>query len=179
MTLKSTLFALPLALAPLGAFAAGGDDTAPKTTNTTQTCATGLVWDADRGACVAPQDSRLDDDTRYEAVRELAYHGALDAAQAVLASMSDQSEPRVQTYWGFTHARMGDLDAGLRHYQAALKSDPSNILARSYMGQALLANGQRGAAFKQYRAILELGGKGSWAEASLRDALETGRTYNY
>ena len=162
------------------AFAAGSETSTPPTsTNTTTTCETGMVWDANSSSCVAPKDSRLDDDTRYGAVRELAYAGKIDAAQMVLASMSDQTEPRVLTYWGFTHGQQGHYDKALGFYQAALDKDPSNILTRSYMGQALLASGDRKAAKVQLARIAALGGEGTWAANSLMKALQTGKTYSY
>lgn len=161
------------------AFAVGSDDDAPPPTNPAFACAEGLIWDPETRKCVAPQEASLSDDARYAAVRRLAYEGRLVEAQAVLATMTDQTEDRVLTYWGFTHGRSGDLATALRYYRAALVRNPDNILARSYMGQALVAAGRSGAARRQLAEIRARGGAGGWAERSLATALETGRGYDY
>ena len=55
----------------------------------------------------------LDDETLYGAVREFAYAGQYGHAQMALAAMSDQTDDRVLTYWGFTHRKMGDVAKGM------------------------------------------------------------------
>lgn len=173
--LSAALFALPAF-----AFAAGGGDSSPPTaTQTTKTCTNGMIWDASLKRCVVPRESSLNDDARYEAVRELAYAGQIDAAQTVLASMSDQNEDRVLTYWGFTHGKKGDLDIALKYYSAALAQNPDNILARSYMGQALVAADRTDEARAQLVEILRRDGGETWAATSLRAALRSGQGYSY
>ena len=121
----------------------------------------------------------LDDDTLYGAVREFAYAGQYGSRPAALAAMSDQSEDCVLTYWGFTHRKKGDLATGMRYYREAIAQNPDNILARSYMGQALVEQGDLVGAKQQLQAIVDAGGTGSWAQASLYQAIATGTTYTY
>ena len=64
-------------------------------------------------------------------------------------------------------------------YDRALTQNPDNILARSYMGQGMVDAGDIDGAVTQWREITARGGKGTWAEASLRQAIATGTTYNY
>ena len=79
MRILSTLALLAF---PFAAFAAGSDDTAPPTpTETTTQCKEGQVWDEKTKACVLPDDARLDDDTRFRAVRELAWAGRPETAR--------------------------------------------------------------------------------------------------
>lgn len=172
---------LALALTcPLPALAVGGlDEDPPRPTETTTVCTDGTVWDADSKSCAAPQESRLDDDTLYRAARELAYAGQYEAAQSVLAAMSDPTEDRVLTYLGFTHRKMGDLDRGMAYYQAALAANPDNLLARSYMGEALAEMGEADLARAELSEIRARGGRGSWAEIALRLAIETGQSRAY
>ena len=178
------ILALTLAL-PAAAFAAGGgggDGTStnpPKTTETTANCTGVQVWDKKTKSCVDPKDSALDDKTLYEAVRELAYAGRYDDAQGVLRIMSDQNDDRVLTYWGFTHRKMGNGDLARVFYQDAIARNPDNILARSYMGQGFIAGGDTDSAIAQWHEIKARGGEGTWAEASLREAIRTGLTYSY
>lgn len=161
-------------------FAAGGDNpTPPKPTDTVKKCWGKRVYDAEKGRCVKPQESSLNDDQLFDDVRALAYANRIDAAQAALAAMSDQSESRVLTYWGFTHRKQGDFGTATRYYQAALKNNPDNLLARSYYGQGLVQEGRLGEAFAQWKEIRTRGGADSWAEVSLRAALEDGRSFSY
>jgi len=190
--------ALILPLATTG-FAAGGDDNVkPKKTETTQNCLQARqwdpekkayvrfsqpvngVWDAKIGKCVRPdKTSHLDSDTLYRAVRELAYAGAYDRAEQVIASADGQADDRVLTYRGFTARKLGQLELANVYYQQAIDANPDNILARSYMGQGKIAEGDKVAAVAQLREIQARGGAGTWAETSLRNAIETGTTYSY
>ncbi|MEL7116772.1 MAG: hypothetical protein AAGP08_14525, partial [Pseudomonadota bacterium] len=137
-------------LFPVAAFAAGGgDSTPPKPTSTTLQCTDGKVASVDGKSCVAPQSGSLDDDTLYRAVREFAYAGQYIHAQEALAAMSDQTDDRVLTYMGFTHRKMGDTALGNAYYRQAIAANPDNLLARSYMGQGFVAEGDLVAAYEQ------------------------------
>lgn len=179
MTLRALATAL-LLIAPGLAFAAGGDDdTPPAPTPTTTQCPAGQIFDEDAATCIVIQDSRLDDDTLYQTARELAYHGRLQDALAVLARMSDQNDSRVHTYLGFVHRHLGNTDLSMAHYHAALAADADNLLARSYLGLAHLAADQRMLARAQLQQIRARGGAGSWPEQALNAALNTGIVADY
>jgi tetratricopeptide (TPR) repeat protein len=165
---------------PFAAFAAGSDDTAPpKPSETTTECPEGQIFDAEAQKCKSPQDASLDDDIRFVAVRELAYAGRYDEALASLKAMSDGQSDRVLTYLGFITRKSGDMAGGMAYYARALDLNPNNILARSYMGQALVEQGDIAAASRQLHEIRQRGGAGTWAEASLSHAVGTGQTLNY
>ncbi len=166
--------AIALPLAATSAMAAGGgNETAPKKPK----CKTGQIYDKKSKSCVA-QDTKLDVDSLYENVRELAYAGRYTDAQVVLAQMPGNDDRRL-TYMGFTARKMGNMDAAMSYYAQALSVNPSNVLARSYMGQGFVEQGQITQAISQLRAIRAHGGAGTWAEASLRTAIATGQTSNY
>ncbi len=171
------LLALAL-VAPAMAFAAGGGS-APATTPTTATCTDGKIYDADTKECVDAQESSLTDDERYEAAREFAYVGQFQAARDALAAMSVQTDGRVQTYLGFTERKLGNMDKAMLHYTAALAQDPDNILARSYMGQGFAEQGKLTAAKQQLREIRARGGRNTWAEFSLAQAIRSGAGFAY
>lgn len=160
------------------ALAAGGGD-APRPSETTKTCTDGKVWDKSTKSCVTASLETLDDDTLYAAVREFSHAGQYDNAFAALALMSDQSDDRVLTYQGFLHRKTGDVATGMAFYRRALAQNPANILARSYMGQALVEQGDLVAARAELDAIRDHGGGETWAYASLLTAISTGTTYNY
>ena len=171
---------LILLLTPLTAFAAGSEDPEPPTpSETTTVCAEGLIWDIATQSCMTPEQSTNDDSARLDDARELAYAGAYDTAIVVLDSMQDSGTPMALTYYGFAHRKAGRVDTGMAYYTQAIAADPNNHLARSYMGQGLVAAGQPGLARQQLAEIRERGGSGTWAETSLSKAITTGQGYNY
>lgn len=172
--MKYLALAAVLALPFGSAYAAGGSDTAapskPK-------CEKGFVYDKKEKKCLQAE-SHMDTDTLYQTVRQLAYAGRYIDAQDVLAVMP-QNDDRTLTYLGFTNRKLGRTDVAMAYYAQALAVNPSNILARSYMGQGLVEAGKVSDALVQLRAIRTHGGAGTWAEASLRKAIATGQTFNY
>jgi tetratricopeptide (TPR) repeat protein len=174
------LAALALTALPFASFAAGSDDTEPPTpTATTTECVEGQVWDEKTKACIVPEDAMLDDDQRFDAVRELAYAGRTDDALRVLAAMTEGDTDRVLTYTGFLNRQAGNWEAGLAAYDRALKQNPDNILARSYYGQALVMMNEIELASLQLNEIRTRGGAGTWAETALATAITTGETATY
>lgn len=159
---------------PFGAAYAGGSSSA---TPAKPKCEKGFAYDKKTKTCLEV-DSSLDTDTLYETVRSLAYAGRYDEAQDVLAFMP-QNDDRTLTYMGFTNRKMGNTQAAMGYYERALTVNPANVLARSYMGQGLVESGKVAEAMTQLRAIRAHGGQGTWAEASLRTAISTGKTFNY
>ncbi len=174
------LATLTFALFPMMAFAAGGGSLTPPTpSETTTECAEGQVWDKATESCMAPSESTNDDSARLDDVRELAYEGYLQAALDVLETIENQNDTMVLTYYGFVHRSQGNADLGVTYYQAALQVDPDNVLARSYMGQGFAAAGQTDLAQAELTEIRKRGGRGTWAEFALRQAISTGQGYSY
>ncbi|MCK0095492.1 hypothetical protein MWU60_07905 [Yoonia sp. F2084L] len=174
------LTTLTLALFPMAAFAAGGGgDTAPKPSETTTTCAEGLVWDLATESCMDPAESTNDDTARLNDVRELAYAGYYQAALDVLDTLENPQAPLALTYYGFAHRKAGRVALGMQYYNAALEADPDNLLARSYMGQGYVASGDMVLAQAQLTEIRMRGGRDTWAEASLVQAINTGVGSSY
>lgn len=174
-------FAVIVGLAlPAAAIAAGSDSsTAPAPTETTTKCKKTEVWDKKTKKCVAAQSGQLDNDTLYQAAREIAYAGRPDDALVVLSAMTEGETDRVLTYMGFANRKAGRVDVGMKYYQAALIKNPDNILARSYMGQGYVEAGQIVLASAQLDEIVARGGAGTWPEQSLRRAIRTGQVYSY
>ena len=174
------ILAATLALAPQLALAVGSDDSQPpKPTATTTECEKGTVWDEKTGTCIKAEDSSLNDDQRFGAVRELAYVGRYDEATAVLATMREGETSRVMTYRGFLLRQTDHVEEGIRAYERAIALDPANILARSYYGQLLVQMDELALAGDQLARIRAHGGTGTWAERALATAIETGATYTF
>lgn len=178
LVLVSAIAIQAFAFAPAVYAASGGDSNPPKPTNTTKKCLFGRVFDEAAGRCVKPNKTNFTDDQLYDAVRELAYDDQLEHAQDILRIM-DQNDDRVLTYWGFTYRKLGEAELANVYYTNAIEANPDNILARSYMGQGFVAEGRTDLAIEQWREIKARGGEGTWAEASLREAIQTGLTYSY
>ncbi len=169
------LIAAALAFAlPVAAFAAGDETAPPKKPK----CESGFVYDKKTKSCVSSNGHTLDTETLYQQVRSLSYDGRYVDAQVLLAQMPADDD-RTLTYMGFTSRKMGNTEAAMTYYARALARNPGNVLARSYMGQGLVEEGNISAAMEQLREIRAHGGKGTWAEASLRTAISTGRTFNW
>lgn len=180
MKMRTLIYAAALIAAPTFALAVGSDsDTPPTPTDTTKTCTDGKVWDPATKACINPGDSSLNDADRLNAVRELAYAGRLTDAERVLDAMSDQMADGVLTYRGFTARKAGRMDEAFDWYAKALAANPDNLLARSYLGQAHVAEGNLVLARAELTEIRKRGGRSTWAELSLRRAIETGKGYSY
>lgn len=174
------ILAAALALTPQLALAAGSDDSEPPTpTETTTECAKGEVWDEKTKACINAEESSLNDDQRFGAVRELAYSGRHDEALAILATMTEGETSRVMTYQGFLLRQTGRVEEGIAAYERAIAMDPQNILARSYYGQLLVQMNEMDLAQAQLDKIRAADGTGTWAETALATAITTGVTYTY
>ncbi|KQV64538.1 tetratricopeptide repeat protein [Rhizobium sp. Root1220] len=162
------------------AFAVGdeSDETKPPPkTETTTRCANGKVWDKNKKQCVVPKKSSFNDDDLYNAAREFAYAGQYDNALTVLHLASNQNDPRILNYLGYANRKAGRMELGMSYYRKALQADENYILARSYMGQALVEQGDVQGARVQLVEIRDRGGDQTWAYRSLLQALNGYRTY--
>lgn len=171
--MKTTFLTIAAATLISGAaFAAGSDSTTPpKPTETTKVCQNGQIYDANTKSCLDSKVDLFDDTNRYDAAREMAYAGKYSEALTVLASAENASDPRILNYKGFVNRKLGNSRVAMAYYAEALDINPDYILARSYMGQGLVAEGDFVGARNQLVEIRARGGEGSWAEASLEQAL--------
>ena len=162
------------------AFAAGeqSDETSPPPkTETTTKCTDGKVWDKKKKECVKPEQSGFNDDDLYKAAREFAYAEQYDNAIHVLQLASNQNDPRILNYLGYSNRKAGRMELGMSFYKKALQADENYILARSYMGQALIQQGDINGAKVQLVEIRDRGGENTWAYRSLLQSLNGYRAY--
>ena len=178
--------------------AADSDTTTPPVaTETTTTCTDGKIWNEEKKECLAPEDmkpaettpaegtpsddkakteeqkktEREIDDKLYEAAREFAYAGQYENALRALRAASDQEDPRILNYLGYNTRKLGNMELGMRYYKRALQKDGNYILARSYMGQALIEQGDIEGARVQLVEIRDRGGENTWAYRALLQSL--------
>lgn len=152
---------------------AAGEDTSqpPEKTKTTSECTGGKIWDKDKKECVDAKKSGLDDDTLFKAARELAYDGQYENSLKVLDAVRDQTSARVLNYRGYANRKAGRMDIGMAYYRKAIQTDANYILARSYMGQALVQQGKIEEAKVQLIEIRDRGGENTWAYQALLQTL--------
>lgn len=187
-------FCAAVSLTAISAARAADSDTTtpPVATETTTTCTDGKIWNAEKKECVAPEDmkpaeatpaeekkpaeeqkksQREIDDKLYEAAREFAYAGQYENAIRALNAASDQQDPRILNYLGYNTRKLGNMELGMRYYKRALQKDENYILARSYMGQALIEQGDIEGARVQLVEIRDRGGENTWAYRALLQSL--------
>ena len=189
--LRQTMLLSFCAAVSLTAFAAAraadtDTTTPPVATETTTTCTDGKIWNAEKKECVAPEDmkptegqkpeeqkksEREMDDRLYEAAREFAYAGQYGNAIRALHAASDQEDPRILNYLGYNTRKLGNMELGMSYYRRALQKDENYILARSYMGQALIEQGDVEGARVQLVEIRDRGGENTWAYRALLQSL--------
>jgi tetratricopeptide (TPR) repeat protein len=93
-------------------------------------------------ACVKVNAGILPDEDLYQQGRLLAKEGEYDWAITVLSAISNQNDPRVLNYTGYSHRKAGRLDTGITFYRKALSINPNFVLAREYLGEGYVAAGR-------------------------------------
>lgn len=141
--------------------------------DTVSQCKDGKVWDKQQQKCVVPKQGQLDDDSLYEAGRDLALAGRYGEAIAVLSLAADKSDPRILNYLGYSHRKQGRVLVGLGYYQEALRADPDYTLVREYLGEAYLQLGDVEAARGQLAEIEKRCGSGCAEHVELARQIET------
>lgn len=93
----------------------------------------------------------LDDDQLFHAGYWLSRDGHYEDAIEFLSEARNPADPRILTYLGFSHRKLGNTDVAMGYYARALAADPNYTIARAYLGEAYLGRGERA------KAAVELG----------------------
>jgi tetratricopeptide (TPR) repeat protein len=165
LALAAALIVSPLAIS--SAFSAGDGGG-----GSSQDCPAGKVWDKKQKKCVNAQLNKVDDDSLYEAGRDLAMAGRYGEAITVLGLASNKADPRILNYLGYSHRKAGRVTVGLGYYQEALRHNPDYTLVREYMGEAYLQQGNVEAAKEQLTEIEKRCGKGCEEYAELSKQID-------
>lgn len=102
--------------------------------------------------CVGGPGETASMSERFYAGYWLAKSGAYEAALRYLHA-ADQNDPRVLTYIGFSLRKLGDVHRALPYYTKALALDPNFNVARAYLGEAHLSQGDLTAAQSELSEI--------------------------
>ncbi len=155
---------------PIAAFSADSD-----TTPTVPKCAKGTVYSPTAGKCVRSTSNLINDNDRYNTGVQLARSGKYDQAIGLLSSLANQNDPKVLTYLGYSHRKMGKMDIGVAFYKKALKINPDYILAREYLGEGYVSQGKIVLAFLQLKEIEKRCGTGCKEYVQLKEAISTSK----
>lgn len=149
---RASLYPLTFAVSAFlcaAAFAAG--DPAPQTP--APKCKAGEVWDEKDKKCKAAKQGAVDDDSLYQAARDLAYAEQPEAAIKLLKLAKNPRDPRILNYLGYAHRKLGQMDEAFAYYNAAVAEKPDYTLVREYLGEAHLQIGDLAGAKVQLAAI--------------------------
>ena len=105
-------------------------------------CPSGTAWSKQQRKCVSQQSGLLSDEDLARAGRQLALDGYYRDAIKVLEMASNENDPAVLTYLGYSHRKLGNIDLGISLYKKALDIDPDNVDTREYLGEGYVSKGQ-------------------------------------
>ncbi len=171
-----------LAVSPL-AFAAGTSSGSSDSTTTASPkklkCKKGEIIKVvkkdgeDKKICAKVTAGILPDDDLYDQGRLLAKDGEYDWALEVLAAVSNQNDPKVLNYTGYSHRKAGRLEIGITYYRKALAINPDFVLAREYLGEGYVAAGRIDLARAELSEIAQRCGENCEEFKDLKTAIDT------
>ncbi len=124
-------------------------------------------------SCVKEAAGIVPDDELYDQGRALAKQGEYDWALSVLALITNQNDPKVLNYTGYSHRKAGRLDIGITYYTKALAINPDFVLAREYLGEGYVAAGKIDLAKVQLAEIQKRCGTSCEEYKDLNAAIQT------
>ncbi|MEM9355719.1 MAG: tetratricopeptide repeat protein [Pseudomonadota bacterium] len=124
----------PLAVFSSGAGAMGSSSSAPKVDCRKKK-------NKNKPACKKDQSGQLNDDQIYQAGYWLAQSGKYNEALAQFQKAKNQNDPRILNYIGYTTRKLGRVSEAMGYYRKALKINPDYTVARAYLGEAFLEQG--------------------------------------
>jgi tetratricopeptide (TPR) repeat protein len=137
-------------------------------------CPSGTAWSKQEKKCVAIKKGSLSDDDLARAGRQLALDGDYHSAIKVLELASNENDPAVLTYLGYSHRKLGDVDLGISFYKKALGIDPDNVDTREYLGEGYVSKGELDLAWLELREIEKRCGTTCVEYKALEKALRAG-----
>jgi tetratricopeptide (TPR) repeat protein len=138
-------------------------------------CPSGTAWSKEEKKCVAVKKGSLSDEDLARAGRQLALDGDYHDAIKVLEMASNENDPAVLTYLGYSHRRLGNIDLGISLYKKALDVDPDNVGTREYLGEGYVTKGEFDLAWLELLEIGKRCGTTCVEYQALEKALRSGR----
>ena len=139
-------------------------------------CPSGTAWSKEERKCVAVKKGSLSDDDLARAGRALALDGHYRDAIKVLAMASNENDPAVLTYLGYSQRKLGNIDLGISLYKKALDIDPDNVDTREYLGEGYVSKGELDLAWLELVEIEKRCGTTCVEYRALEKALQSGNS---
>ena len=137
-------------------------------------CPSGTAWSKEEKKCVAIKKGSLSDEDLARAGRALALEGHYRDAIKVLAMASNDNDPAVLTYLGYSQRKLGNVDLGISLYKKALDIDPDNVDTREYLGEGYVSKGELDLAWLELVEIEKRCGTTCVEYRALKKALQSG-----
>jgi tetratricopeptide (TPR) repeat protein len=137
-------------------------------------CPSGTAWSKEEKKCVAIKKGSLSDEDLARAGRALALDGHYRDAIKVLAMASNENDPAVLTYLGYSQRKLGNIDLGISLYKKALDVDPDNVDTREYLGEGYVSRGELDLAWLELVEIEKRCGTTCVEYQALEKALQSG-----
>jgi len=131
-------------------------------------------WSKEEKKCVAIKKGSLSDEDLARAGRALALEGHYRDAIKVLAMASNDNDPAVLTYLGYSQRKLGNVDLGISLYKKALDIDPDNVDTREYLGEGYVSKGELDLAWLELVEIEKRCGTTCVEYRALEKALQSG-----
>lgn len=139
-------------------------------------CPSGTAWSKQQKKCVAQKSGLLSDEDLARAGRQLALDGHYLDAIKVLEMASNENDPAVLTYLGYSHRKLGKIDLGISLYKKALDIDPDNVDTREYLGEGYVSKGELDLAWLELSEIEKRCGTSCEEYRALEKALRSSRS---
>ena len=144
--------------------------------NKTKKCPSGTAWSKQERKCVAQKSGMLSDQDLALAGRNLALDGHYQDAIKVLHLASNENDPAILTYLGYSHRKLGNVDLGISLYKKALDIDPDNVDTREYLGEGYVSKGALDLAWLELVEIEKRCGTTCAEYQALEKAMRSGRS---
>jgi tetratricopeptide (TPR) repeat protein len=118
----------------------------------------------------------LSDQDLALAGRNLALGGHYKDAIKVLHLASNENDPAILTYLGYSHRKLGNVDLGISLYKKALDIDPDNVDTREYLGEGYVSKGALDLAWLELVEIEKRCGTTCAEYQALEKAMRSGRS---
>ena len=87
---------------------------------------------------------------------------------------SNENDPAVLTYLGYSQRKLGNIDLGISLYKRALDIDPDNVDTREYLGEGYVSKGELDLAWLELVEIEKRCGTTCVEYRALEKALQSG-----
>jgi len=171
-TLGGSVFVSSSAMAAASSTTESSVDCSKKINQRKTECFCKLDANKNDPKCVGEQ-SKLNDNQRYQAAYWLAQNGEYKAAISQLKLAKNQQDPRILNYLGYATRKLGQVEKAMTYYNKALAVNPDYTLARAYMGEAFLEQGKPELAREQLAEIEKRCGTSCFEFAELNGQIKS------